>query len=42
MNDHVSIWIGNFENEEELMNYTNIEYTEDGDSISSTFEKTLT
>ncbi|PEE33563.1 hypothetical protein CN271_04115 [Bacillus cereus] len=39
MNDHVSIWIGNFENEEELMNYTNIEYTEDGDSISSTFEK---
>ncbi|MFJ8413915.1 immunity 22 family protein [Bacillus paramycoides] len=39
MNDHVSIWIGNFESKEELMNYTNIEYTEDGDSISSAFEK---
>ncbi|WP_426980660.1 immunity 22 family protein [Bacillus pseudomycoides] len=39
MNDHVSIWIGNFESKEELMNYTNIGYTEDGDSISSAFEK---
>ncbi|MGD6817090.1 immunity 22 family protein [Metabacillus sp. 84] len=39
MNDHVSIWIGNFGSKEELMNYTNVEYTEDGDSISSVFEK---
>lgn len=39
MNDHVSIWIGNFGSKEELINYTNIEYTEDGDSISSVFEK---
>lgn len=39
MNDHVSVWIGNFGGKEELMNYTNIEYTEDGDSISSVFEK---
>ncbi|MDQ0224445.1 immunity 22 family protein [Metabacillus niabensis] len=39
MNDHVSIWIGNFGSKEELMNYTNIKYTEDGDSISSVFEK---
>jgi len=39
MNDHVSIWIGNFGSKEELMNYINIEYTEDGDSISSVFEK---
>ncbi|RDW16451.1 hypothetical protein CWR48_16325 [Oceanobacillus arenosus] len=39
MNDNVSIWIGNFESKEELENYTNIEYTDDGDSISSIFER---
>lgn len=39
MNNHVSIWVGNFGSKEELMNYTNVEYTEDGDSISSVFEK---
>lgn len=39
MSDKVSVWIGNFESNDELMNYTNIEYTEDGDSISSIFEK---
>lgn len=39
MSENVSIWIGKFESKEELMNYTNIQYTEDGDSISSIFEK---
>ncbi|MGD6842164.1 immunity 22 family protein [Bacillus infantis] len=39
MHYYVSMWIGNFGSKEELMNYTNIEYTEDGDSISSVFEK---
>ncbi|WP_243521868.1 immunity 22 family protein [Bacillus pseudomycoides] len=39
MNEKVSVWIGNFESKAELMDYINIEYTEDGDSLSSIFEK---
>ncbi|MBO1580126.1 immunity 22 family protein [Bacillus sp. XF8] len=39
MNEKVSVWIGNFESKAELRGYINIEYTEDGDSISSIFEK---
>ncbi|MBZ4224022.1 immunity 22 family protein [Bacillus wiedmannii] len=39
MKEKVSIWVGNFESKDEFLNYTNTEYTEDGDSISSNFEK---
>ena len=39
MKEKVSIWVGNFESKDEFLNYTNNEYTEDGDSISSNFEK---
>lgn len=39
MKENVSIWVGNFESKDDFLNYTNIEYTEDGDSISSNFEK---
>ncbi|WJV19379.1 immunity 22 family protein [Rossellomorea marisflavi] len=39
MKDHVSIWIGNFTSEEELVEYTTNKYTNDGDSIPSIFEK---
>lgn len=39
MKNKVSIWIGNFKNRDELIKYTNIEYTEEGDSIPSFFEK---
>jgi len=38
MESKVSIWMGLFEGEEELHKYTNIEYTENGDSIPSEFE----
>ncbi|WIY59371.1 MULTISPECIES: immunity 22 family protein [Bacillus] len=39
MNEKVTVWIGNFESNDELINYTNIKYTEDGDSIPSIFEQ---
>ncbi|ENQ3105365.1 Immunity protein 22 [Bacillus sp. 491mf] len=39
MNEKVTVWIGNFESNDELENYTNIKYTEDGDSIPSIFER---
>ncbi|PGU07437.1 MULTISPECIES: immunity 22 family protein [Bacillus cereus group] len=39
MKEKVSIWVGNFESKDEFLNYTNTEYTENGDSISSNFEK---
>lgn len=39
MKEKVSIWVGNFESKDDFLNYTNIDYTEDGDSISSNFEK---
>lgn len=39
MKERVAIWMGNFENEEELLKYTNIEYDSEGNSIPSEFEK---
>lgn len=39
MNGKVTVWIGNFESNDEFENYTNIKYTEDGDSIPSIFEQ---
>ncbi|EEM02904.1 MULTISPECIES: immunity 22 family protein [Bacillus] len=39
MNEKVTVWIGNFESNDEFENYTNIKYTEDGDSIPSIFEQ---
>ncbi|WP_242214129.1 immunity 22 family protein [Bacillus cereus group sp. BfR-BA-01383] len=39
MKEKVSIWVGNFESKDEFLNYKNTEYTENGDSISSNFEK---
>ena len=39
MNEKVTVWIGNFESNDELENYTNVKYTEDGDSIPSIFEQ---
>lgn len=39
MKERVAIWMGNFENEEELFKYTNIEYDSEGNSIPSEFEK---
>lgn len=39
MKGRASIWMGNFDNEESLKEYTEIKYTEDGDSIQSLFEK---
>ncbi|EEM16303.1 hypothetical protein COL87_26260 [Bacillus pseudomycoides] len=41
MNEKVTVWIGNFESNDEFENYTNIKYTEDGDSIPSIFEQHL-
>jgi len=38
MESKVSIWMGLFIGEEELLKYTNIDYTKDGDSIPSEFE----
>ncbi|UQZ77289.1 hypothetical protein C2I17_23580 [Niallia circulans] len=35
----VSLWLGNFQNFDELEKYTEVKYDEDGDSIPSTFEK---
>ena len=35
----VSLWLGNFESEDRLMEYTTEEYTEDGDGIASEFCK---
>ncbi len=39
MEKRVSIWLGNFETEDELFKYTAESYTEDGDWVSSTFCK---
>ncbi|MEH7051905.1 hypothetical protein COF01_08860 [Bacillus pseudomycoides] len=39
MNEKVTVWIGNFESNAELENYTNIKYMEEGDSIPSIFEQ---
>jgi len=39
MESKVSIWMGLFEGEEEFQKYTSIDYTVDGDSIPSEFEK---
>jgi Immunity protein 22 len=39
MKQNVSIWIGDFNSEEEFVNYTQVKYTEDGDSIPSNFEE---
>ncbi|PGZ95433.1 hypothetical protein COE51_20395 [Bacillus pseudomycoides] len=39
MNEKVTVWIGNFESNDELEKYTNIKYMEDGDSIPSIFEQ---
>ena len=35
----VSLWLGNFESEEEFENYIYIDYDEDGDYIPSIFQK---
>lgn len=35
----VAIWMGLFEDKEKFQQYTEIEYTKDGDSIDSEFEK---
>ncbi len=39
MENMVSIWLGNFETENELFEYTTESYTEDGDWVSSFFCK---
>ena len=39
MQELITIWMGNFKNEEEFMQYTNIKYNDDGDSIASEFER---
>jgi hypothetical protein len=39
MENMVSIWLGNFETENALLEYTAESYTEDGDWVSSTFCK---
>ena len=39
MENMVSLWLGNFETENDLLEYTEESYTEDGDWISSTFCK---
>ncbi|QXE01493.1 immunity 22 family protein [Terribacillus sp. DMT04] len=39
MKNDVSLWLGNFQNFDELEKYTEVKYGEDGDSIPSTFEK---
>lgn len=35
----VSLWMGNFRSKKDLVRYTQIQYTEHGDSIASPFEK---
>ncbi len=37
MKSKVSIWLGDFENEEQFYHYMNLSYTEDGDLIPSAF-----
>lgn len=37
MENMVSIWLGNFETEDALLEYTTDSYTEDGDWVSSIF-----
>ena len=39
MQEFITIWMGNFKNEEEFMQYTKIKYNDDGDSIASEFER---
>lgn len=39
MKGYVSLWMGNFFTEKEFENYVSIDYTADGDSIPSQFEK---
>lgn len=39
MKQKVSLWLGNFSSQVEFQDYFKISYTEDGDSISSEFEK---
>ncbi|WP_121639136.1 immunity 22 family protein [Virgibacillus sp. Bac330] len=39
MKNDVSLWLGNFQNFDDLEKYTEVKYDEDGDSIPSTFEK---
>lgn len=39
MENMVSLWLGNFETENALLEYTAESYTEDGDWVSSTFCK---
>ncbi|MDG5471416.1 immunity 22 family protein [Jeotgalibacillus sp. ET6] len=39
MKQVVSLWLGNFQNFDELEKYTEVQYNEDGDSIPSPFEK---
>ncbi len=39
MENMVSLWLGNFETENALLEYTEESYTEDGDWVSSTFCK---
>ncbi len=38
-NRKVSLWFGNFENENLLEDFIDIEYTEDGDCVPSKFQK---
>ena len=39
MKEMISVWMGSFEDREEFSKYTFVDYTEDGDSIPSEFEK---
>ena len=39
MKNYVSLWLGNFQNFDELEKYTEVKFDENGDSIPSTFEK---
>jgi hypothetical protein len=39
MEEKVAIWMGTFDNEEDFSNYVFIDYTDDGDSIYSEFER---
>ena len=42
MQEKVTIWMGKFDNEVDFSEYVFIDYTEDGDSIDSEFERDFT
>lgn len=41
MKNDVSLWLGNFQNFDELEKYTEVKYDEDGDSILQLLKRNL-